>query len=252
MMIRCLTTVLLAAGLALAGCKSNSTVDLDKPLGPFEPETPNEAARLRTQLVGFADYFSARVAATADEIAFSTHSRELQEMTLRWKLRVIPAMQAAVLVPDPRAALLDTWVLCAQNEEYLSGKQGALEFGEYQELALRTVRELKQEITNIAEGLLTPEAHAAVSEDIQALVAGSPIRGRFAIDLIRASEEIAANRDRGITELLSLPLGGVRESAEAIDRVARVTEVLTEVLEDLPERTRWQTELLLLEMERLE
>jgi hypothetical protein len=222
-----------------------------KPKPAVTEETALKAEVLQEDLIYFSDRFAAVVSAAADEIASSTDDREVIELTLRWKLRHIPMMQEIVRTEDPRRAFLDAWAMCARMRVYLQEGEGRGAFKNEQQRAIEAAVQLEERIIEIGRRFMTPPELDQAAREVEAFADSVPMTGRFAVDLIRASHETDLHGP-GLASLLSIPISGVTESAEAIDHVARVAAVMTEVLEELPERTRWQTQLLLLESEKLD
>ena len=214
---------------------------------------PSEAQLLRQDLYRYADHFTATTNVVADEIAFRTRNREIQELALRWKLRFIPAMQHAVLAEDPRYALLDAWGLTVQIQEHnrLQRVRDLLS-DEDERLLNDTAAKLLARVEKIAESRLDPESFAAAREDVVAFARDNPASPRLAQALMRASDHAATGAGFGLQSILAIPIGGLAEGADALARISRVAVVLAEIVQDLPERTRWQTEMLLLEIDSME
>jgi len=237
--------LLVAFALALApGCQTTrQTTGKDSPV---------HVRHLRSRLLFFSDRFSAVISATADDIASQTDDRVVREMTLRWKLRTIPTLQDVILTDDPRMGLLDAWMICARQRIYLEEGGGKSALGDKQALALDAARMLEAEIVEVGRTLYSEAEVAEARKEIEAFAEGYPMKGRFAGQLVRASQRITAEAHPGLFGLMSIPIGGLSETAAAIERIAHVAGVFTEIAADLPERMRWQMELALLEAERLD
>jgi hypothetical protein len=214
---------------------------------------PSEAQLLRQELYRYADHFAATTTVLADEIAFRTRNREIQELSLRWKLRFIPAMQHAVLAADPRYALLDAWGLTVQIQEH-NRQQRVRELlsDEDQQLLTGAATKLLERVEQIAKDHLDAESFAAAREEVVAFARENPASPRLAQVLVRASDHAATGSGIGLQSILAIPIGGLAEGADALARISRVAVVLAEIVQDLPERIRWQTEMLLLEIDSME
>ena len=231
-------------GFAQAGCQTTGKT--------AAKDMPVHVRQLRSRLLFFSDRFSAVLSATADDIAAINNDRVVREMTLRWKLRTIPTLQDVILAEDPRTGLLDAWMICTRQRIYLEEGGGKNAFGEQQQLAIQAARTLEEEIVDIARALHSESEIAEARKEIEAFAEGYPMKGRFAGQLVRASQRITAEAHPSLFSLMSIPVSGLSETAAAIDRIAHVASVFTEMAEDLPERMRWQMELALFEAERLE
>ena len=233
--------LLVAVALALGGCRNADS----------KPEASFEDRLLRAELIGFSDTFSAVVGGAMDDIAAESKDRSVREQTLRFKLRSIPTMQDIVGARNARYAFLNAYMLCVYLVRYLRDGDGQGIFAEGQALALQTLEQMRDDVEAIGRRFLEAEDFASIQKDVGKLADGFPLRGRFAADLMEAARQ-AEKSGVGFTSLFKIPLGGVSEGAEAIDRFASVASVFTKVVEDLPERTRWQSELLILNLETSE
>jgi len=65
----------------------------------------------RIELNRFVEYFSVRVERAADDIVQHTDDPSIARNSVYWKMRAIPAAQAALLLADNQAAAIQLWVL---------------------------------------------------------------------------------------------------------------------------------------------
>ena len=202
----------------------------------MRPEGPEisavSAVVLRADLYAFADNLAASVAATADTIASQTTDRRIRELTVLWKLRVIPTVQRVVLIEDPRAGFLDVWAICVQARNRLQDNE---DLGENHHLAVESAVRLEQAIERIGARFLSPEQMIEAKEEIERFAEGYPISGKFASAMLRASQATKFGFGR-LSGVLSVPVSGLSDSAAAVDRLAHVAGVFTEVVQDMPER----------------
>ena len=194
----------IALSIVLAGCQMTRRAAVKT--------TPVHVKHLRSSLLFFSDRFSAVISATADDIASQTDDRIVREMTLRWKLRTIPSLQDVVLVEDPRDGFLDAWMICARQRIYLEEGGGKNAFGDNQRLAVEAARRLEAEIVEIGRALYSESDLTEARKEIAAFAEGYPMKGRFAGDLIRASQRITAESHPGLFGLISIPVSGVSEN----------------------------------------
>lgn len=217
--------------------------------GGHKEETP-EAIRLHANLMRFSQYYTASITATADEIAEKTDDRLVRELTIRWKIGSIPVMRSVIGHEDPRNGLVDAWMLCTRQR--INFEEGALKtvFGDQQHLAVAQVKELEGRIQDIARTSVPPDLFEEALVEIEAFSRSDDFQGKFRSELLRASSRISEQSQPGLFHLLSIPIGGLNETAKAINRIAAVGEVFTQVVSEMPERTRWETQLFLLEEDR--
>ena len=141
-------TVLLS--LALSGC---SLMRVNVGGDPMPPRDLN----LRIQTREFAAAFSARVSSTAVAVAARSKDPAIRANTIRWKLSATAAVQQSSLRTDPMLALIDTWALCRQMKDFLTGAEGEKAFGPDQQVVSQTAATLEKEIAAAAGLLLSSE-----------------------------------------------------------------------------------------------
>jgi hypothetical protein len=215
-----------------------------------EKEMNPEALRLHTNLLRFAQVYAASIVAVADDIAEATDDRTVREMTIRWKLSSIPTMHRVVAHEDPRTALVDAWMICTR--QLINLEEGPLKtvFGDQQSLALAKVKQLQDRIEVIGREALPAAAFKEAEAELEAFARGEPLAGKFGSQLLRSSNRVTESTNPGFFHLLSIPIGGLSETAQAVSRVAAIGEVFTEVMQQMPERIRWETQLFMLEASR--
>lgn len=227
--------------LSLAGC----TI-----FAPQKKKETPQALILHTRLLRFSQLYAATISAAADQVADATEDRFVREATLRWKMGSIPLMHRVVSHEDPRCALVDAWMVCLRQR--INFEEGSLKdvFGDEQATALATAKEMEARIGAIARSELPPDAVDQAQADLEAFARGHPLEGKFQDQLMRAADRISAQSHPGVFRLLSIPIGGLDETAQSIERVAAVGEAFTEVVSEMPQQLRWETQLFLLESTR--
>ncbi|MDY7009767.1 MAG: hypothetical protein SVV80_03330 [Planctomycetota bacterium] len=248
----CLQTVVVtavAAGL-LPGCQP-----------PPKPPTPeavllNQAIdpiRLKADLQAFADRAFSSVVATASDIAAGTKDRKVRENTLIWKIRTHSACQGYLLEEDPRMGFVSAWTGAVQLRKYLTEGEGKDIFGNKQQLATATAGKIEAAAEALGGRYFPPEAIKDARDDIERLA------DQHAESTPFVSEEIAVHKSQSedLGRVLGIPLlpvtalEGVGGTPKAIDRFTDVAGEFESTVQYLPQRMRWETELLLLEMESL-
>lgn len=249
--LKSITLAIAALWIIVAGGCGTSQTGSMPGTGTHRVET-KDADLLQRDLYAFADRFAAEVAGTASNITWQTKDRRVRELALQWKIQTIPSIRTIVFAQDPRVALFDAWVLCTQQEDYFLAGSTAQLFGEQQHLANEAAQRLELAIEEIARRYVPEDRFDDVHADVDTFAASNPLRKGFASQLIQASDVAASRRPAGIQSLLAIPVSGVSESATAIDRLARMAGIFSEVIEDMPQYVRWQAELLMLEIDSLE
>lgn len=248
----CLRTVAVASvaiGL-LAGCQPAP-----------KPPTPEAALlsqaidplRLKAELQAFVDRAFSDIVATASDIAAGTKNRKVRENTLKWKIRTHSACQAYLLEEDPRVGFVSAWTGAVQLRKYLTEGEGKDIFGKQQRSAVATARKIEAAAVVLGRRHFPSEAIEAARDDIERLAE------KYAASAPFVSEEITVHKSQSedLGRVLGIPLlpvtalEGVGGTPRAIDRFTDTAREFENTVQYLPQRMRWEMELLLLEMESL-
>jgi hypothetical protein len=181
----------------------------------------------------------AEIEFAADSIAVATDDRRVERNALLWKMNGISAAQMAGHRLDPTQSMFDLWLFIVQMRELFEREPDL--FGDQQHLALAAVDRAEAEMRQIAT-LVTPddESFTRWARTIDEFAAAGPLEGLlFARDPNMRSFRRVAERPEGAWQAL----GTIEEIA--IDLAARSTEYAN----TLPKQARWQSELVLLEVE---
>src|SRR5256885_11796360 len=126
-----------AAALVVAGCP---LITLKSPERPLSSRDLN--ARILTR--EFSYRFIAVVTQCADDIAAHDTDPEVLANALRWKIGAAAESQRAATRLAPMMALLDSWALASQMQQFLSpGQPGGALLGSRQEVAVTAASELE-------------------------------------------------------------------------------------------------------------
>ena len=144
---------LFAAAAVLACVAGCSLISLKSPERPLSSRDLN--ARILTR--EFSYHFIGVVAQCADDIAANDSDPEVLANALRWKIGAAAESQRAATRLAPMMALLDTWALASQMQQFLSpGRAGGTLFGSRQEAALTVASELDEGAQDLARRLIAP------------------------------------------------------------------------------------------------
>ena len=207
---------------------------------------------LRVDLSDFGDYYSAMIAGTCSQIAASTKDRRIRELALLYKIRSIPRMRAMLIGSDPREALLRAWVVIAQANYQLTQGSMKTSFGDEQAYAQETMARLEEAIVELAYRHFPHEAVNSTRAEIDEFAATTPLGA----DLTPTDDiQILEAKNPGPLSILLVPLkplSGVSDTAESLAQLAVVAQSATQVVKELPQTIRWQTEMLLLELDDMD
>jgi hypothetical protein len=244
------SVVLVGLTLSLAGC--------------FQPQEPRvrraqeqtaggmSKEELRDRLEDFEEYYQSTIIQASGDLDASTPDGRYRKMTLLWRVRMLPACHNALKQEDPLRAFLDTWLLCVRMTLYLDKGEGKTLFGDHQQIAVNASRQVLADIEHIGTLFLSEKKLAETQKEMVSLAETNPMRGVFAGTLMRATAA-KKGEPNPFESILTLPLvpfkafGGIDRGAAAIVGLTTVADRFTDVVEDLPETTRWQMELLMIQ-----
>jgi len=196
-------------------------------------------------LYDFVPRFSDRVEEAADQIIARATDKEIQKNALMWKINATSACFRTAARQDPLAAMLDMWVLCKQMSQFFEDGAGSTVFGPWQLIAIDTSRQLKEEIKDIAKILVpTEEQFERGRQIVNSFVEEAPIENLYFVRKSIASRlvQFVNTEGRALMEVV----GDITENLVGLQKI------LVLYADHLPDLGRWQAELLLYQIERLE
>lgn len=206
----------------------------------------------------FEDTFEATVRHATERLVAANPDRRTRRLMLLWQTRVIPMLRDALGQDDALHGLLDAWVLCARQRDFFTDGDGQDLFGDHQSIAREAAARCVERIEGIAALVLRPQTLSDAREAVDELARKFPLRGDFGGLPVRTAVEQPDKRPDVLTSVLTAPIApfrafeGIDRGAEAIKGFTAVAARMTDVVNDLPESARLQTELLLMEVEEYE
>jgi hypothetical protein len=214
-------------------------------------------ARLTGDLQTFGSHYAATLAGVMSTIAANTADRSIREKTYLVKLSGIPGMAAAVANPDPRLAFVDAWTACVQGRLYFTEGLGKDAYGDQQALAVDALQRLEREISDIGRKHFGAEIIEEAAPNIERFAKTQPFSYDSELGSPGPETAVGSSWDRTLLSVVSTPLAplrgieGVGDTPSAINKVAQTVTDFTRVVRQLPAIIRWQSELLLLELDSL-
>lgn len=210
----------------------------------------------RIELNRFVEFFSVRVERAADDIAQHTDDPSVARNSVYWKMRAIPAAQAALLLADNQAAALQLWVLsAAQLESFKAGVP--VGFGDSQPIAQQAAVELDEHARRLAGSLLTPEQFQSAEKTVHEFV-----EGRIGRTGLGIPPEAARTWGQSLSSILHKPIeviqapltslnptSGLSDTALAVQNFSDEFSRARTEMAYMPSALRWNTQLLLMELE---
>ena len=241
-------TLLLLAVLSTLSCSILSRVSRQvQSLYPGD-KTITEA-ELHASLFDFSESFGVLVTEGADRIALETTAPKVRRLSLLWKIRMPPAAQLAASDQNPRTGYVEAVTIAVAQRQYFEDGAGSSLFGSQQSIALDAAKEIEQNALTLGASFLPPAKLDELHSEIEVLAKQHPLRGEFLRESIQAGLS-KAETGGAFDDIISLPMApfraiaGVESGAQAIHEFNATAAEFSEIIDQLPQRMRWQMELL--------
>jgi len=167
----------LCIGMLLSGCVGHPIAGrlTRQASSPQQVSMPD----LRAALGQFEDYLQETIKQAAADLDERMPEPNVRRNTLLWKMRLIPACQAAMRQDDALKAFVDCWTLAVRMREYLETGEGRSLFGEHQSIAVDAARRIEADIERIGTSFLPDDRLAKAGDEVKAFAAEHPMRGVF-------------------------------------------------------------------------
>lgn len=204
---------------------------------------------LRGNLLDFSSSFGVLVTEAADNISLQTSTPRIRRLTLLWKIRMPPLAQEASSDPNPRTGYVEMLTVTVAQRQYFETGAGKDLFGEHQAVALAAASEIEAAALRLGQSFLPEAKLEELHTEVGQLAKEHPIRGEF----LRESIQVGlakAESGGAFNDIISIPMApfraiaGVESGAQAIHEFNATASQFTEIIDQLPQRLRWQMELL--------
>ncbi len=192
--------------------------------------------RLRSEAVPFTGLMEQAADAASAEATAPAQRRR----ALIWKINVVPALYRTLFNQRPLLALIDTWALLVQAEDYLESPEGKEAFGPGVAIVLATTRDLQLRTRGIAAWAVPDRDLSQVDARVRAWAGKHPVKLTF------------ATRDSIEQTLVTMAPG---EELSAFALVGLMSEDLEGLISRMdflpimvPRQATWQAELAYLEL----
>jgi len=195
---------------------------------------------LRMRLRSEAIPFTGLMEHAADAASAEATSPAQRRRALVWKINVVPSLYRTLFNQRPLLALLDTWALLVQAEDYLESPGGREAFGPGAGIVLATTKDLQLRVKGIAAWALPEKDLAQVDAKVRAWAAKHPVKLTFAtrdsieqaVVSLAPSEELSAF---AVVGLMSEDLEGLISRMDFLPVM-------------VPRQATWQAELAYLDL----
>jgi hypothetical protein len=232
--MRCIIIATLALLLAHAlGCSRSAKPTLMANMA----KTEITVSQLRAIDYEYAARFGHAVAACVADIVVGTEDAEVVERAFRWRIWAMPQARSASFDQDPLAALIELWILASQQHQFFTVGNGSAWFGDQQERAKETTRQLQDKAEALMAETMSDDALIAIKEAKRGWVQTHPIEG-----------ELVA-RPTARADLASLvppkQMGTLSAVQSMQETVGDMNDRITILTEQAPVEARWQAEYLI-------
>jgi hypothetical protein len=228
------------------------------PMAVVREATPGPTEEdLHAALGVWAASFASIVGSATDEIRTHSQDREVRRYAVLWQLRMIPLARLAAFQPDPQRSYVASLALATAQHAYLSTGDGRALFADQQAIAAEAASRIEQEVVDLGGVFLSNRQLARLKKQVDEVVAEHPIHGTFVAEALIHGLSDPKRRESftWVTDLPMAPfraLSGVSDTAQAVQNFNETAREFTAVVNDLPQLSRWQLELLLYDVEELE
>lgn len=210
------------------------------------------AEALRSDLMQVVQFFEQEISATADRIEAATQDTGVRRAALIWKLNFTRVVNGVSFEErEPLALLTDFWTFGIRQSKYLRTGEGAQLFKDQQPLAIEAATNMLGRIEQVAREH-APEAEAKETvRHIESFARDNPIRGVFEFEL---AERFSSGEEGEslLSRFIGAPWEWTKRTGSVLDptsSLALSVDRFTDLMEDYPATVRWQTQLLLLQLE---
>lgn len=223
-----------------AGCRATAPRQgLGGTIHPREDVAVNvEQARLRMRAL--VEPYCGAVVASADRISADTTNRVIRREALLWKIEAVPAVRETLFHSNPFLSIVDTWVLLRQMTDYFEKGPGKQALGSGALAAVVTCQELEEELRTIAASFTRSGDVTRVSDFVRQWAADHPIRHSIA----SRESVLSYFTSREIQETFSVPEAAAN-LVVTLDDLSRRLDIYSA---QVPEQSRWQAELLAMDL----
>jgi hypothetical protein len=241
--------LLLVALLSTVSCSGLN--NLGRRVNPFGRggDSAVTLEELRLGLLDFSSTFGILVTDAADRISGATTEPRIRRLSLLWRIRMPPMAQQAATDINPRTGFVEMLTVAVSQRQYFEDGAGSTLFGDHQAIALEAAKEIESSALRGGALFLSPAQLAALHVEVEQLAKENPIRGEFLRENIRIGLQRAERRG-AFDDIISIPMApfrvfaGVESGAQAIRDFNATAAQFTTIVDQLPQRLRWQMELL--------
>jgi len=178
-----------------------------------------------------------------------------RKAALFMRSRIISQVHKTTRDPNPLKALVDTWSYAARLRVFLEEGDAKNAFGPGQQTAVEAAVDLNQRIELFAQEALGSKHFPEIQKRIQEFNRKYPMTGAFAVPPESPYFAVDQSTKSALSYITDIPMapvrtiGGLVPGAGSIGDLAATADRFTDVMQGLPEETRIQLKLLMMDLE---
>ena len=191
---------------------------------------------------------------SADRISRRTESSEMKKRAVQWKISTLHAFWDIMNLDSPSLATLDIWCTTLQWADFFATGAGKDHFGEEQPIAVAASKEIAEAFDAAVRTATPRDAYVQAKAAVEAFAREYPMTSLSRMPF-RIWESDRVKLSFEWLKQIAMPWQlseGVVEMADAVNEVADAADRFSLSVGILPMVTRWQVEMLLLELDENE
>lgn len=224
------------------------------------PGSPEAEDHLRREEEALREYIDERIRGAVKEAESGPANRSTRRRVRKWGEFVVRETDEILEEKDPLAALFDLWALSVQMHEYVATGKGQNTFGLEQRLVLEAMAEIREEVRLSAAANFEQATYEAARANILEYARENPLDYDASFvtrifDLKQVPFSVVRAGESTLKSVASVPLlpkragEGIRRGTDQLRDFNETASRFTDVMEELPRRSREELELLLEKLE---
>jgi hypothetical protein len=180
-----------------------------------------------------------------------------QKKFIMFRVRMRQAFNTMIDKPNVIISIIETWALLVRTSDFFESGEGSDFYGQYQQVVVDNYKKVTDRYDEMVKSLFSEDVYKDTKEKVYRFARQNPIN-KSASNLIMYATESKPGEKSPFERVLAIPLSpframeGVDKTAIAINNVSEAAQSFNETVRDMPENTRWQLLLLLMELENID
>ena len=229
-------------------------------LAPVRGAEKEDLVKAITRLNESTTGFTFIIENASDKIVEQADERKIKRNAVIWKVRTIEKLKQTLFEDDPYNIIIDQWTLVVQTKQFFQTDAGKKMFGRWQPIALAAYDEIQLHIHNSAKRFFPAKQIPQIHRQLEEWAKRNPIKDALAITDVRPEIVVEPGKKPliDLNPLLKLSgkpfltLTGLSKTERDLTQVKLLLAKAAVIAEFLPRQIRWETELMLYDVESRE